>query len=97
MSKTLRIWSLLTAIHLGAGVLSPFLGVDRLSAIIAGTIYLPLWPVSKLGLPVFERNQWMIPPPNVFGWVFVFAFWALLYWAISKLLGRIFQKRSRAV
>jgi hypothetical protein len=97
MSKTLRIWSILTAIHLGAGALSTVPGIDRLSAIIAGTIYLPLWPVSKVGLPVFQRNQWMIPPPNVLGWLFVFAFWALFYWAIAMLLGRIFQKRSRTV
>jgi hypothetical protein len=97
MSKTLRIWSLLAALHFGVGALSTVLGNDRLSAIIAGTIYLPLWPVSQLGLPVFERNQWIIPPPNVLGWVFVVAFWALLYWAISLFLGRIFQQRSRGV
>ena len=97
MSKTVKIWSSLCAIHLAVAALSTVLGVDRLSAIIAGTIYLPLWPVSKFGLPVFQRNQWMLPPPNVLGWVFVIFFWALLYWAIATLLGRFFQKRSRAV
>jgi len=97
MSKTLKIWSFLSAIHLGVAALSTVLAIDRLSAIIAGTVYLPLWPVSKLGLPVFQRNQWIFPPPNLLGWVFVISFWALLYWAIATLLGRIFQKHSRAV
>jgi hypothetical protein len=96
MSKTLLIWSVLSAIHLGLAVLSTVLGIDRLSAIVAGTIYLPLWPVSKLGLPVFQRNQWMIPPPNALGWIFVFACWALLYWAIAVLLSRILHRRSHA-
>lgn len=62
MSKTLKIWSILSTAHLGVAALSMVLGIDRLSAIVAGTIYLPLWPVSKLGLPVFQRNQWMLPP-----------------------------------
>ena len=96
MPKILKIWSLLSAIHLGVGALSTVLGIDKLSAIVAGTIYLPLWPVDKLGLPVFQRNQWMIPPPNVLGWIFVFIFWAILYWAIAGLLSHILQKRSRA-
>ena len=96
MPKALQIWSLLCVIHLGVAALSIVLGIDRLSAIVAGTIYLPLWPVDKLGIPVFQRNQWMFPPPNALGWMFVLAFWALLYWAIAVLLNRIFQKRSRA-
>ena len=96
MPKALQIWSLLSVIHVGVAALSTVLGIDRLSAIVAGTIYVPLWPVDKLGIPVFERNQWMIPPPNALGWIFVLAFWALVYWAIAVLLSRIFQRRSRA-
>jgi len=96
MRKTLWIWSFLSAGHLGLAVLSIFLGIDRLSAIVAGTIYLPLWPVSKLGLPVFQGNQWMIPPPNALGWAFVAVFWGLLYWALASSLSRFLQKRSQA-
>ncbi|MDK9706990.1 MAG: hypothetical protein OEL83_08060 [Desulforhopalus sp.] len=96
MSKTIQIWSLLSAIHLGVAALSTILGIDRLSAIIAGTIYLPLWPVDILGLPVFQGNQWMIPPPNALGWILVFVFWALLYWIIAVFLVRIFRMRCRA-
>ncbi|MDP1832299.1 MAG: hypothetical protein Q8K67_09590 [Geothrix sp.] len=94
MPKTLQIWSLLSATHLGLAMVSTVLGSDRLSAIVAGTIYLPLWPVSKLGLPVFQRDQWMIPPPNALGWLCVIVFWALTYWAIAIPLGRLFQRRQ---
>jgi len=96
MSKTLKIWSILSTAHLGVAALSMVLGIDRLSAIVAGTIYLPLWPVSKLGLPVFQRNQWMLPPPNLLGWALVVCFWASVYWAIATLLGRILKKPFRA-
>jgi hypothetical protein len=94
MPITFRIWSLLSATHIGLAALSIVLGIDRLSAIIAGTIYLPLWPVSKLGLPVFQRNQWMIPPPNALGWLFIILFWAFSYWGVAVLLSRILQRRS---
>jgi hypothetical protein len=94
MPTTFRIWSLLFAAHVGLAAFSAVLGIDRLSAIIAGTIYLPLWPVSKLGLPVFQGNQWMIPPPNALGWLFIILFWAFLYWAVAALLSRILQRRS---
>lgn len=96
MPITFRIWSLLSATHIGLAVLSIVLGIDRLSAIIAGTIYLPLWPVSKLGLPVFQRNQWMIPPPNALGWLFIILFWAFSYWVVAVLLSRILQRCSHA-
>jgi hypothetical protein len=96
MSKVLKNWIFLSTIHLCAAALSTILGIDRLSAIIAGTIYLPLWLFSTLGVPVFQQNQLMFPPPNPFGWALAVTFWALLYWAIATLLVRIFQKRSRA-
>jgi hypothetical protein len=96
MSKILNTWIFLSTIHLCVAALSAILGIDRLSAIIAGTIYLPLWLFSTLGLPVFQRNQWIFPPPNLLGWALVVSFWALLYWAIAAVLVRIFQKRSRA-
>jgi len=96
MSKTFLIWSSLSATHLGLAILSSFLGIDRLSAIVAGTIYLPLWPVGKLGVPVFQGNQWMIPPPNLLGWAFIIAFWSLVYLVIAQFVGRILKRHSRA-
>lgn len=90
-AKTLKIWSALSLTHLCIWGLSTVLGSDRLSAFVAGTIYLPLWPADKLGLPVFELNQWMIPPPNALGWVFLIIFWALIYLGLSSLITRILQ------
>ena len=96
MSKTFQIWSLLSAIHLGLATLSNLLGIDRLSAIVAGTIYLPLWPIGKLGIPVFQHNQSVIPPPNVLGWVLVLVIWSLVYLAIAHFLDRILKRHPPA-
>lgn len=87
------IWTTLCLLHLGVGGLSVVAGSDSLSYIVAATIYLPLWPASALGLPMFEKNIWIFPPPNAFGWAFVLAFWALVYLGIATLLARYLRKR----
>jgi|GEM_PF-2315278 len=97
MLKPIRIWAYLSSTHLGLGFLSTVLGFDRLSAFIAGTIYLPLLPFDKIGLPVFQRNIWMIPPPNLLGWVLIVVFWASVYWALARLVSRMMSRRSGAV
>jgi len=96
MLKPIRIWIYLASTHLVSVFFSTLLGSDRLSAFIAGTLYLPLWPFSKIGLPVFQRNSWMIPPPNLFGWVLIIFFWATVYWALATLVSRIINRRSGA-
>jgi len=96
MAKPLQLWSLLSGLHLGMALLSRVLGNDRLSALVAGTIYLPLWPLSQVGLPVFQRNPWLIPPPSALGWAFVGAFWSLVYLAIAQVIHRMLSRSSGA-
>lgn len=94
MRRTLKLWTFFSASHLGLAAVSTILGLDRLSALMAGTVYLPLWPFHRCGLPVFQRNQWMIPPPNALGWACVLGFWALLYWALAVALNRFMNRRQ---
>lgn len=96
MNRPWRLWTILAGGHLGVGALSAVLRVDRLSALVAGTIYLPLWPLDRLGFPVFQRNHWMIPPPTVLGWAIVIALWALFYWTLSRFLVRFLRRRPPA-
>ena len=72
------------ALVAGASVLP-----DAIQPALAATVYLPLWPLAALGLPVFghaESGGW--PAPSLLGWsVFVLlwaAVWAMLLAVIDK-------------
>jgi len=63
---------------------------DAVAPIIAGTIYLPLWPLSEIGIPVFspaESGGW--PGPNVLGWLVFVAIWSLLWWLLVAVIIRV--------
>jgi hypothetical protein len=62
---------------------------DAIQPALAATVYLPLWPLAALGLPVFghaESGGW--PGPSLLGWaVFVLlwaAVWAMLLAVMDK-------------
>jgi len=93
-NSTPGIWICFVCAHLGLGFLSTVLGSDRLSAFIAGSIYLPLWPFKIIGVPVFQRGSWMIPPPNLLGWLLIVIVWAAVYWAVAALISRVINRRS---
>lgn len=60
-----------------------------LAPAIAGTLYLPLWPLSALGMPVFspaESGGWA--SPNLLGWLSFLAIWSLLWWLVVALVLR---------
>lgn len=55
---------------------------DRLAAIVAGSIYLPLWPWSALGVPVHARAEaWGWASPSLLGWAVVALTWCTV-WAL---------------
>lgn len=80
------------------GIVSMHLGLvagasvlpDAIQPALAATVYLPLWPLAALGLPVFgpaESGGW--PGPSLLGWA-AFAFlwaavWAIVLIAIDRL------------
>lgn len=92
MPKPVVIWIAFCAVHLGLAGMSLVVGMDALSAFIAGTIYLPLWPFDQFGVPVFERNRWMLPPPNALGWAIVFGVWALVHGVLANVASRLLRK-----
>lgn len=80
----LGIVSVHLALVAGASVLP-----DVIQPALAATVYLPLWPLAALGLPVFgqaEPGGWL--GPSLLGWaVFVLlwmAVWTMLLAVIDK-------------
>lgn len=61
-----------------------------LAPAIAATLYLPLWPLSALGIPVFsfaESGGWA--SPSLLGWLCFVAVWSLLWGMVVALVLRV--------
>ncbi|MET0349882.1 MAG: hypothetical protein ABW067_08850 [Rhizobacter sp.] len=68
---------------------------EHIGPALAATVYLPLWPLSALGLPVFgptPSGGWA--GPSVLGWGLWLVAWAVL-WSIPVLLLAAWRGRSR--
>ena len=94
--KRAAIWLALVAVHLGAGAWGWSGANDRVAAIVAGTIYLPLWPLDRMGVPVFGATGWMFPALTGVCWASVVAIWLVAYWYLAALLARLAPARGRA-
>lgn len=81
---TLR-WALGPAIALlqtGLAAAAPDGLSDRLAPLLAASVYLPLWPLSALGLPVLssaEAGGWAAP--SALGWAVCVTAWAT-FWGL---------------
>ena len=63
---------------------------DPLAAAIAGTVYLPLWPLSALGLPVHARaDAWGWSSPSLLGWGVIALTWTTVWAAVVAGLARL--------
>ena len=63
---------------------------DSVAPVVAATIYLPLWLLNAIGLPVFGRAEsggW--PGPSLLGWLFVAAIWSALWWLLLAAIARV--------
>ena len=57
---------------------------------VAGTVYLPLWLLQTIGLPVFGRAEaggW--PAPSALGWLLVAATWTALWWMLVVVIAKV--------
>lgn len=62
---------------------------DSVAPFVAATVYLPLWPLSAMGLPVYgaaESGGWAMP--NLLGLCILALLWSLIWFAIAFLLLR---------
>jgi len=89
-------WLALASIHLAAGAWAWVAGNDRLAEVVAGSIYLPLWPFGELGVPVFRQTGWMLPPLTYLGWLIIALFWLVAYWYVAALVAWFISRRTRA-
>ena len=63
---------------------------QMIAPVIAGTVYLPLWLLQAVGLPVFGRAEaggW--PGPSILGWVLVAAIWTTLWWILVATIAKV--------
>ena len=90
------IWLALGASHVALIALGWAVGSDWLATIIVGSIYLPLWPLGKLGIPVIRSTGSFFPPPTLVGWVAIVTCWLVVYWAIALVIARLIGMRKRA-
>lgn len=73
----------LVVAHAVAIVAAPHLP-DRLAAVVAGSIYLPLMPFQALGFPVFgTADSWGWASPSLLGWVLLLVVWVGFWWAVT--------------
>ncbi len=96
MRARIIVWLILVATHVVAGAIGWVGGSDRLAAIVAGTIYLPLWPLGKIGVPVVQLSGWMIPPPTALGWTAVVVVWLAVWWGVASGIAWFMARRRRA-
>ena len=96
MRPRVPIWLTLMTVHLAAGAWGWNGGPDRLASIVAGSIYLPLWPFGKLCVPVLGQSAWLFPPLTSLGWVIIVLIWVVAYWYIAGLFSYLLERRKRA-
>ena len=85
------IFATLIAIHVAVLLFAS----DLIAPLIAGSIYLPLWPLSTIGIPVFgvaESGGWAAP--SLLGWAAVFCLWSAIWFAVATLLSRLFTTKA---
>ena len=63
---------------------------DAWAALLAGTVYGPLWGAEWLGLPVHGNaasGGW--PAPSLLGWALLAVLWFSLWWGVLAWAGRV--------
>ena len=70
-------------------------GSDWLAPIVVGSIYLPLWPLGKLGLPVIHLSGSIFPMPTAIGWGAIVICWSLVYWFVAVVVAQFLPMGNR--
>ena len=96
MRQWITIWLALIAIHVALFALVWF-GVAQLVVVVVASIYLPLWALGKLGVPVISSSESFFPPPTFIGWVAIVLSWSIFYCGVAFVVGLLIAARKRAV
>jgi hypothetical protein len=96
MRPWVAIWLALFAAHAAVIALGWIVGSAWLATIVVGSIYLPLWPLGKLGIPVIRQSGWLFAPPTFIGWIAIVICWSVVYWGIAVVIARLLAMRNRA-
>lgn len=91
MTKPLVILSILS-LHAASVAMSASLP-EAIAPFVAGTVYLPLWALASLGLPVFgaaPAGGWA--GPNAAGWAVLLACWGIFWWALVEAGARLLKR-----
>jgi hypothetical protein len=96
MPQWLTIWVSLLTIHAALFALA-WIGVAQwLAGLVVASIYLPLWPLGKLGVPVTSSSGSFFPAPTLLGLVAIVLSWSIFYCVVAYVLGRLIGMRNRA-
>ncbi|TRO84053.1 hypothetical protein [Trichloromonas acetexigens] len=85
----------LFALFVACHTLLPLLELERLSRIVAGSVYWPLQVLAWIKLPVFAgplNNGWAAP--SFYGWFVVLVLWGALWWLLAAILAHPFRKTT---
>ena len=65
-----------------------------LAPIVSGSIFLPLWPLAAVGIPVFGNSAgWGWESPGFFGWTVlaIFWVWVWVWWLVVRVVSHAFS------
>ena len=96
MRRWIAIWLALVVGHLVLMTVGWVAGSDWFAPIVVGSIYLPLWPLGKLGLPVIHLSGPIFPLPTAIGWGAIAICWSLVYWLVAVVVARFLPMAKRA-
>ena len=90
------IFATLIGIHGSVVVFGP----NLVTPLVMVSIFLPLWPLEVIGIPVMPSDypmdmllgSWVMPTP--LGWAVVCCLWSAIWFAVAMLLSRLFTKRA---
>lgn len=83
----------LFALFVGCHALLPLLDLERLSRMVAGSVYWPLQVLAWIKLPVFAApliNGWAAP--SFYGWFVTLTLWGALWWLLAGILAHPFRE-----
>ena len=96
MHPWIALWLALIAVHVVLLALGFVAGSPWLAPIVVGSIYLPLWPLGKLGLPVFRLSGSSFASPTAMGWAAIVVSWSLVHCLVAVVIARLLRTRNRS-